>query len=170
MWIRPSARSLTSGSPPIINAANQPAGALGRADTMILQDGTLNHGWQSGARFTAGVFLDDCAEKALEVSGFFLGQRTANNLAYRADAHFGKKDLERAGADANEALRLEPAHVRALGTRGMVSYERKLYPAALADFTEMNRIEPANGYALLLRGRTHGMQARPVPSGSSSWR
>ena len=52
-------------------------GSLGRADTMVLQDGNINHGSQSGGRFTVGYYLDDCAEKALEFSGFFLGQRSA---------------------------------------------------------------------------------------------
>ena len=67
---------LTTGSLPLF-VGNLPAGALGRGDTVVLQDGNIDHGWQSGGRFTAGFFLDDCAEKAIEVSGFFLGQRSA---------------------------------------------------------------------------------------------
>ncbi|MFQ3591674.1 MAG: BBP7 family outer membrane beta-barrel protein [Gemmataceae bacterium] len=52
-------------------------GALGNADTVILQDGNLGRGPQSGLRATVGFWLDDCAGKAIEVSGFFLGSRSA---------------------------------------------------------------------------------------------
>ena len=37
-----------------------------------------NAGPLSGARFTGGYWLDDCASKAVEVSGFFLGPQSSN--------------------------------------------------------------------------------------------
>lgn len=68
-------------APPLVTTGSRDAaipGALGNADTVVLQDGSLNHGTRSGGRFTAGYFLDDCAGKAIEVSGFFLGSRSVN--------------------------------------------------------------------------------------------
>jgi hypothetical protein len=52
-------------------------GALGNADTRVLQDGSLNRGPHSGLRLTAGWWLDDHAGKAIELSGFFLGSRSS---------------------------------------------------------------------------------------------
>jgi hypothetical protein len=69
--------------PPLFTTGNSvafinglPSGALGRADTQILFAGALDRDPQSGGRFTAGYWLDDC--KAIEVSGFFLGQKSAH--------------------------------------------------------------------------------------------
>src|SRR5262249_37007076 len=50
------------------------AGVLGRSGTQGLFGGGLDRGAQWGARFTAGYWLDDCSNSAVELSGFFLGQ------------------------------------------------------------------------------------------------
>jgi hypothetical protein len=68
---------VTTGTP-VVGNPNFIPGALGNADTVILQDGRLNQDTRSGGRFTAGYFLDDCAGKAVEVSGFFLASNSAN--------------------------------------------------------------------------------------------
>jgi hypothetical protein len=49
-------------------------GVLGRPTTHILFDGPLDHGLQSGARFTAGWYFGDCKNLAVEASYFFLGR------------------------------------------------------------------------------------------------
>jgi hypothetical protein len=65
----------TTGSAFIPGDVNAPPpGAL---DTRVLHDGRLGHGGQSGARFTAGWFFDECGAKAIEASFFFLGQGTS---------------------------------------------------------------------------------------------
>jgi hypothetical protein len=58
---------------------------LGRADTIILDDGTLGRDSRSGARFTAGYYFDDCCTKAIEVSGFFLPQASSRFSASSAE-------------------------------------------------------------------------------------
>lgn len=60
--------------PPLITtSAPQDFGILGRPTTRVLFGGDgLDSGDHSGARFTAGFWLDDCNQKAIEVGGFFL--------------------------------------------------------------------------------------------------
>lgn len=59
-------------------------GALNRGDTVVLNDGDVTKNPFSGARFTAGLVIDDCGDKAIEVGGFFLGQRS--NEAFLSSA------------------------------------------------------------------------------------
>ncbi len=76
-WTRPDRAPVlaTTGSAFLPGAANAPpAGSL---DTRILQDGRLDHGTRTGGRFTAGWYFDECGGKAVEVSGFFLGQASS---------------------------------------------------------------------------------------------
>lgn len=74
--------------PPLVTAgsiADGPlAGALGLPGTVILYNGSLDRDAFSGFRGTVGYYLDDCGENALEVSGFFLGSRSAR---FQADSN-----------------------------------------------------------------------------------
>jgi hypothetical protein len=72
----------TTGNPAII----PDIGALSRPDTMVLIGGSLDRDPRSGGRFTAGYWLDDCTGKGIEVSGFFLGQRSANSSVSSANS------------------------------------------------------------------------------------
>jgi Putative beta barrel porin-7 (BBP7) len=68
---------VTTGS----NTAQNPPradGALGNPDTVVLFGGDLRRNPFSGASFTVGLALDDCGDKVLEMSGFFLGQQSDN--------------------------------------------------------------------------------------------
>jgi hypothetical protein len=60
------------------------AGTLGQPATVVLFGGTLDRNPFSGARFYGGYWLDDCYSKAIEVGGFFLGQRSNNFSASSA--------------------------------------------------------------------------------------
>ncbi len=59
--------------PPLVTtSAPADNGILGNPTTQILFGGDgLSSGSHSGGRFTAGLWLDDCQTKAIEVSGFF---------------------------------------------------------------------------------------------------
>jgi hypothetical protein len=64
--------------PPLFTTSEpQDGGFLDRPSTVLLFDGSLHRNPFSGARFTAGYWLDDCQKQGIEVSGFFLGQRSA---------------------------------------------------------------------------------------------
>src|SRR5204862_7184416 len=53
-------------------------GAIDDPGTRVLFGGDLDRDPRHGVRLTAGYWLDDCSGKAIEVSGFFLGQSSAN--------------------------------------------------------------------------------------------
>jgi hypothetical protein len=72
---------LRGDSVPILATTSAPAdfGVLGAPTTSVLLGGnSINSGPFSGGRFMAGYWLDCCGAKAIEVGGFFLGQRSAN--------------------------------------------------------------------------------------------
>lgn len=75
-------------APPLVSAGSatnenfpRADGALGNPDTVVLQNGSLRRNPFSGGRFTLGYALDECSEKYLEVTGFFLGEK---NYDFRA--------------------------------------------------------------------------------------
>jgi hypothetical protein len=71
-WVRPDHAPplATTGDPQ--NGAL--AGRLGRADTVILDNGTLYDRTRSGVRFTAGYSFEESCDTAIEVGGLFLPQ------------------------------------------------------------------------------------------------
>jgi hypothetical protein len=81
-WIRPD------HAPPLVTTGDAQlgaqAGVLGGASTVVLDNGNLTNNPQSGGRFFAGLYLDDCGSKAIEVGGFFLGQTSRNFTASSA--------------------------------------------------------------------------------------
>jgi hypothetical protein len=72
--------------PPLVTTSTpDDQGIVGRPSTRVLFGGDgLDQNPRSGGRFTAGYFLDDCGDKFFEVSGFFLGQRSARFTANSA--------------------------------------------------------------------------------------
>ncbi|MFO0881169.1 MAG: BBP7 family outer membrane beta-barrel protein [Gemmataceae bacterium] len=78
-WMKPDK------APPLVTTGNpkidpQP-GKLGQASTIILMDGNLDRSSFSGFRGAVGLFLDDCGSTAIELSGFYLGQRSTRFAA-----------------------------------------------------------------------------------------
>lgn len=63
-------------------------GALNRGDTVVLFGGDVTNNPFQGGRFTAGMYLNDCGSKAIEVGGFFLGQRQADFAVSSAQVPF----------------------------------------------------------------------------------
>lgn len=62
----------------------------------------------------------------------------------RGIAHSNRKDPEKALADLNEALRLDPDNARAYWGRGTVAFDQKDYDKAIADFGNMIRLSPSD--------------------------
>ena len=60
-------------------------------------------------------------------------------------------NYDRAIADFNEAIRLNPSYALALGNRGLVYAKKDSYDRAIADFDEAIRLDPK--YAIAFRGR-----------------
>lgn len=67
-----------SNTPALITTSPVPSqGILGQPGTVVLFGGDVNNEERSGARFTAGYWLDPCHTWAVEGSYFFLGERAA---------------------------------------------------------------------------------------------
>lgn len=67
----------TDHTPPLVTtSAPADFGILGRPSTVQVFGGSLDGDPRSGARFTLGYWLDMWGEDAIELSGFFLAERT----------------------------------------------------------------------------------------------
>ena len=60
--------------PPLVTTSSPADGGIltGPTTRVLFGGDGLSSGTHSGGRFTAGVWLDDCGSKAIEVTGFFL--------------------------------------------------------------------------------------------------
>ena len=78
----------------------------------------------------------------------------------RAVAWKHKGETDKAIADLNEAIRLEPTNAHAYHSRGLLWNQKKAFDKAIDDFSQAIRIEPANASGLLRpRIRLEGRQA-----------
>jgi len=75
------------------------------------------------------------------------GGYTSRGVAYR-----DKGDYDRAIADYNEAIRLDPKNSIAYGNRGNVYKDKGDYDRAIADYNEAIRLDPKNFKVYLNRG------------------
>lgn len=75
-------------------------------------------------------------------------QRLGEICRDRGFAHRETAAPEKALADLNEALRLNPGDTQAFWGRGAVAFDRKEYDKAIADFSAMIRLAPSepSGY------------------------
>ncbi len=64
-----------------------------------------------------------------------------------ADAWRDKKDYDKAIADLDEAIRLDPGDALAFGNRGIAWWAKKDYDQAIADYTEAIRLDPGRALA-----------------------
>jgi hypothetical protein len=72
-------------TPPLVTTSSpNDFGFVGNPTTQVLFGGNLDRNPYSGARLTAGYYLDDCGHTAIEVSGFILGQESARFMASSA--------------------------------------------------------------------------------------
>ena len=81
------------------------------------------------------------------------GRHSRQNLAIlhsnRGIAYGKAGDFERAIADFDAALRINPNHVRATINRGNANFAKRDYQSAIADFTQAIRLEPKNAASLI---------------------
>ncbi|MGH6949444.1 MAG: tetratricopeptide repeat protein, partial [Vitreimonas sp.] len=68
------------------------------------------------------------------------GGRTAQNYSLRCWLRVRLDALDRARADCDEALRLDPAHASAFGNRGLIGLKRRHYRDAWEDFNAALRV------------------------------
>ena len=63
-----------------------------------------------------------------------------------------KGDYDRAMADFNETIRLDPKHALAFRRRGVIYAKKGDYDRAIADYNEAIRLDPKYALALCNRG------------------
>jgi tetratricopeptide (TPR) repeat protein len=79
----------------------------------------------------------------------------ACGLYQRGTAYYAKGDHDRAIADLNEAIRLEPNFVAALTARGTAYYAKRDYDRAIDEYSEAIRLYPKNAAAFYNRGSAY---------------
>jgi tetratricopeptide (TPR) repeat protein len=95
-------------------------------------------------------WIDACTTAI--ASGKWSGPGLAWAYNNRATAYILKGDYDRAIADANEAIRLDPNDAAAFNNRGNGYVQKEMYDRAFADYTESIRIDPSNALAFKNRG------------------
>src|SRR4051812_29003810 len=83
----------------------------------------------------------------------------ADEAYNRGVSHFGKGDYDKAIADYNEAIRLDPKHALAYYNRGLSYAMKGDHDKAIADYNEAIRLDPkdqsgyqARGYSFANKG------------------
>jgi lipoprotein NlpI len=85
-------------------------------------------------------------------SGKWKGRDQAANYTYRGNGYRDKNDLDRAIADFNEAIRLDPKLAMAFLGRGLAFSDKGDNDRAIADFNEVIRLDPKFARAFTIRG------------------
>lgn len=89
-------------------------------------------------------------------SGKFTGNDLAAAFLNRGNAYLNMKDYDRAIADYDQSLRLNPKYIKSFGNRGLAYANKKDYDRAIANYNEVIRLDPklfigfynrANAYA-----------------------
>ena len=92
---------------------------------------------------------------ALIDSGRFTRQNLAILHSNRGIAHGKAGDYERAMADFDAALRVNPNHLRAFVNRGNANFARRDYDRAIDDFAQAIRLEPKNATIVMSRATAY---------------
>jgi tetratricopeptide (TPR) repeat protein len=96
----------------------------------------------------------DACNRSIE-SGRWRGADLAWAYVNRGVGYTFKNEVERAIADYNEAIRLDPNLADAFTARGNVYGEKGEIERALADYNEAIRLDPKDAKPLYNRGMTH---------------
>jgi len=119
--------------------------------------------------FAADAAMQSCATAMLEQSiggcSEIVSRGPGETSSSRATAHTNRGrdyliqgELDRAFADLNEAIRLDPEHAHAYVHRGDFFQRQGAYEHALADLDQAIRLNPDLTLAYALRGRVYAEQ------------
>ena len=95
-----------------------------------------------------GVLVGACFTSVRETQG----QVSAIDYCGQGNDWLKKKDYDRAVADCNQAIRLDPNLVAAYLVRGRAWSLKKEYDRAIADYDQAIKLDPANSVAYCNRG------------------
>ncbi len=75
---------------------------------------------------------------------------------YLGNAYGKKKDYDRAIADFNQAIKIDPNYAKPYNNRGLAYYYKKDYDRAFADFNQALKLDPSFAIAYNNRGLAYG--------------
>jgi len=79
---------------------------------------------------------------------------------HRGDAYLNKRELDRAIADYDQAIRLDPKFVFPFNGRGLAYQGKGLFDRAVADFDQAIALDPDNAIPFNLRGNVYRAKGR----------
>jgi tetratricopeptide (TPR) repeat protein len=86
----------------------------------------------------------------------YTGRSLARLYARRGGAHQAQGEINRAVADYNESMRIDPTYPAAYSNRGNVWFHKGEFDRAIADYTKAIQIDPKYGVAYSNRGSAWG--------------
>ena len=113
-------------------------------------DGSRDELWKRCRDPSAEVRIAGCTELMRSAAGS--PADTAEALHSRADGYRAKQLYDLALQDLDEAIRLDPKFVDALGDRGIILTAIGRFADAIPDFTRVLDLEPKSAYAFYDRG------------------
>ena len=138
-------------------------GRISRAVGIFLSAGTLlvaasaaaapADDGQTCAKASGDVAIAACTRAI--ASGRYKGGDLAILHRNRGDGYNNKGDYDRAIADFNETIRLDPKDVHAYNNRGNAYQHKRDHDRAIADYNEVIRMNPKHAEAFNNRGRAY---------------
>jgi tetratricopeptide (TPR) repeat protein len=117
--------------------------------------GSYNPAWHKQFRERSGEVARAAARKRFLESWRASFPKNAKDYQQRARTHNRKGEYDKAIADCDKAIQLDPQFSDAYTTRGTSFLEKRFYEKAIADFDQGIRLNPKNALAYINRGMAY---------------
>jgi tetratricopeptide (TPR) repeat protein len=112
--------------------------------------------WDSCVKLSDDLAVAGCS-RAID-SREYTGRSLARLYARRGGAYQAQGDVNRAVADYNESMRIDPTYPSAYNNRGNVWYHKGDFDRAIADYDQAIRFDPKEPKAYYHRGMAWEMK------------
>jgi len=117
--------------------------------------------WDSCVKLSDDLAVAGCS-RAID-SHQYTGRSLARLYARRGGAHQAQGDLNRAMADYNESMRIDPTYPAAYNNRGNTWFHRGDFDRAIADYNQAIQLQSELWERLRQPRQRLGQQGRPRP-------